>query len=434
VLPLDDIRVLDMTTALSGPLVGQLLGDYGADVIKVEKPGGDGYRGLLHPVGEVALGSNPRFDCANRNKRSLAIDLKSRGGLAVIERLLADWADVLLVNMRPGVPDRMGIGPARCHELNPRLIWASLTGYGETGPWARRQGADIWAQTLGGTVAVQGSPGGEPILGATAFVDHGAPLAVAFGIVAAVHERDRTGRGTIVKSSLLDTTLYMQSSSNLTDYLNGGDLIRKGGRGWAGGFPMGAYTAADGEIVTMLVSDDQWDAFLHLLGLEELRGRPEYDSHPKRVAARHELYPILDQAFSKKTRAEWSALFAETRIIRADPALFYDEVVEHPQVQATGAIITVPHPEVGAVMAISSPVQVGDVRTDVRRGPPLLGEHTREILDEIGYTDLQIEAMFGDQVVFDPAHPEDVTSTRAERERYARDLTRDHKDEEADRS
>jgi crotonobetainyl-CoA:carnitine CoA-transferase CaiB-like acyl-CoA transferase len=415
-LPLAGVRVIDLSTALAGPLTSQLLGDLGADVVKVEAPGGDGYRGRLYVETDATEGANPRFDCANRNKRSLVVDAKSADGFEVVERLIR-WTDVLVENMRPGVPERLGFGVDRCHELNPRLIFASLTGWGETGPWARRSGADIWAQALGGTVAVQGSPGEPPLLGGTAFVDHGAPLALAFGITVALLQRERTGRGCEVNTSLLETALYMQSSSSFTDYLNGGELVVKGGRGWSAGFPMGAYPAADGDLVTMMVSDEQWDTFLRVLGLEALRGLEAYDTQEKRVAARHELYPLLDEAFRKRTRAEWAEAFAATGLIRADPALRYDEVVTHPQVEATGSVITTPHPVLGLSMAVAGPVVVDGVRSDVRLGPPSLGQHTRDVLAELGYTPSDIDGLLASGATREDqmAGPAD----RAAREAYA---------------
>ena len=417
--PLHDVKVLDIATAMAGPLTSQILGDLGAEVIKVEPPTGDGYRGRLYEgEGGGESSHNPRFSCTNRNKRSLAVNLQTPEGLAILEDLIRG-ADVLINNFRPGVAARMGFGAERCHELNPRLIYTTVTGYGEVGPWRKRRGADVWAQALAGGVAVQGSPGREPILGATAFVDHGTPFVLAFGIVTALYQRNETGCGTVVKSSLLETALYMQSSGNLTDYLNGEPLVVKGGRGWANGFPMGAYPASDGDVITMLITDEQWDAFLRVLGLDHLRGLEAYDTHAKRVEAKHDLYPVLDEAFRKKTRAEWAKLFQETGIIRADPALRYDEVAEHPQVQALESIIAVPHPKVGAFLAVATPVTVGDTRSDVRRGPPGLGEHTKEILKELGRTPEQIEALFAGKVIFDEDHAVPPPKVYGQREKYA---------------
>ena len=413
--------MLELASAMAAPLTCQLLGDLGADVLKIEPPTGDGYRGRLMESDADAPGINPRFACVNRNKRSLAIDIHNPEARAIVDRLIK-WADVLIINYRMGTPERLGWGAERCHELNPRLIYARLTGYGDSGPWARRRGADIWTQAVGGTVAPQGSPGREPILGSTAFVDHGTPLALAYGITAALYDREKTGKGTVVKTSLLDTTLYMQTSSNLTDYLNGEPMVVKGGRGWGGGFPMGAYPASDGDLVTMMIGDDQWDAFLRVLGLDHMRGRPEYDTQAKRVALRHDLYPILDEAFRKKTRAEWAKIFKDTGIIRAEPALRYDEVAAHPQVQHNETIIPVPHSEVGAFMAIASPVSVGGTRSDIRLPPPGVGEHTGEILGELGFAPAEVEAMFTGQVVFDPAHPATANAKVAQREKYAKDL------------
>jgi len=416
--PLTGVKVLDISTALAAPLTSQLLGDLGAEVIKVESPTGDGFRGRLYETTDGSTGGNPRFDCANRNKRSLSVDLRKPEGIEILLKLV-EGADVLIVNFRPGVADRLGFGARRCQALNPRLIYASLTGFGEVGPWARRRGADIWAQSLGGTVAIQGSPGGEPMLGGTAFVDHGAPLALAFGIASALFQRTGTGEGAEVKTSLLETTLYMQSASCLTDYLNGEPLVAKGGRGWAAGFPMGAYPAADGDVVTMHVTNEQWAAFTEVLGLEELKDRPDLDTQEKRVARRDELYPILDAAFRKKSRAEWSKAFAATGVIRADAALRHDEVAAHPQVAALDSIIPVPHPSLGAFMAIAGPVTVGDTRSDVRRGPPSLGQHTREILTEVGVPEERIGKLFETAVVFDPHHPAGAAEMFEKREAYA---------------
>lgn len=399
-LPLANVKVLEFAQVIFGGLTTQLLGDLGAEVIKVEPPEGEAYRGRLYATTDPGAVSNPRWLSVNRNKRSLAIDLKHPEAGPIIDRLI-HWCDVLVENLRPGVPERLGFGLERCRELNPGIIYVSLTGFGESGPWAHRQGADLYAQALAGNVAVQGSPGGEPYVGGTAFVDHGAPLAAAYGIMAALFRRERTGQGALVTVNLLDTALYMQTSSSFTDYLNGEEMVEKSGRGWSAGFPYGAYTAADGEVVTMLVTDEQWDAFLDALDLQELRGQERFATHELRVKQRHELYPILDRAFKKRTRAEWSEIFAQKKIIRADPALRYDEVPEHPQVQANQSIITIPHTQLGAILGIASPVAVDGVRTDIRWGPPAIGEHSRIVLSELGLEPAEVQKLVDEGVVRD---------------------------------
>jgi formyl-CoA transferase len=386
-LPLEGIRVLDFSQAVFGPICTKLLAQLGADVIKIEPLEGDFVR-----ISESGVDSTLFLAC-NAGKRSLALNLKTQKGIEIVYELTKK-ADVVAENFRPGVMKKLAIDYERLSAINPRIVYASLSMYGETGPLAHRRGADIWAQAFTGVVAGQGSPDGPPYLAGHGFMDHGGALAAFGGILTALYARERTGKGQEVSTNLVSSGLFLQTGTFCYALIDGVP-IKKGGRGTARGqFPYGAYKAKDGDVATMFGQDDhEWPIFCSILGIEHLLEDPRYQTARERTERKFELYPVLDEAFSKKTRAEWAEQFKQHGL-RCDPCFDYQEVLDHPQFKALDLVVKVDHPVRGKINAMRPPIEFsGTRRPQTFRHPPIRGEHTGEILSELGYKPEEIREL-----------------------------------------
>jgi crotonobetainyl-CoA:carnitine CoA-transferase CaiB-like acyl-CoA transferase len=401
--PLEGIRVLDFGVAYASPFGAMMLGDLGADVIKIERVEGESIRrGRAAAMDDldVITGQEPdaaSFMAVNRSKRCLAIDIREEPGREIILKLARD-TDVVIECFRPGVMDRLGLGYNDLSQINPRIIYCSQSGFGEEGPLSRKIGGDMWAQAMGGVVSYQGSPNGPPYLTGISFVDQGTPAIIAFGIMVALFVRERTGKGQHITTSLLQSVLHMQTVET-SDYLIDGILKTKTGRGLGTFMPAGAYRAKDGDVVTIYGSGSQWPTFCKVLGIEHLEKDPRFATDEKRVEHREELYPILDEAFSKKTRAEWQKLFKEAKM-RCDPCLNYQELFSHPQIEANQMVITVNHPNRGKLKNVAPPIKFKGTPAIPDRSAPLLGEHTEEILLGLGYSKEEIEELERKKVIY----------------------------------
>jgi len=387
--PLEGIKVLDFGVAYAAPFGAMMLGDMGADVIKIERVEGESIRrGRAAAMDDLDIITGQETEAAsfiavNRSKRALAIDIRHERGREIILKLAKD-TDVVIECFRPGVMARLGLGYEDLSRVNPRIIYCSQSGFGEEGPVSRKIGGDMWAQAMGGVVSYQGSPNGPPYLTGISFVDQGTPAIIAFGVMVALFVRERTGMGQHITTSLLQSVMHMQTVET-SDYLIDGILKTKTGRGLGGFMPAGAYRAKDGDVITIYGSGGQWPIFCKLLGIEHLEKDPRFATDEKRVEHREELYPILDEAFSKKTRAEWQRLFKEAKM-RCDPSLNYQELFSHPQIEANKMVIDVEHPTRGKIKNLAPPVKFKKTVAVPSRSAPLLGQHTREILLELGYS------------------------------------------------
>jgi formyl-CoA transferase/CoA:oxalate CoA-transferase len=382
------VRVLDLSRILSGPFASMILADLGADVIKVEDTRmGDDTRQWGPPFqGDDAA----YFLSVNRNKRSISVDLKSAKGRDAVQRL-AERADVLLENFRPGTAARLGLGYEELSARNPGLVYASISGYGHTGPYAERAGYDAVAQAMSGIMSVTGEAGGAPVRMGTSGADLGAGMWAVIGVLAALNARRETGRGQHVDISLLDGQVawltYVAGG-----YFATGETPRRYGSAHPSIVPYQALATADGHLMVAVGNDGLWRRFAVALGVEELAEDPRFATNPDRVQHRDELIPLLEEALATRTSAEWAELLNEAGV-PAGPINTVPEALAHPQVLAREMVVEAEHPVAGRLRMLGSPVKLSAHPPTVRSAPPGLGEHTDEVLAELGLTAGEIAAM-----------------------------------------
>jgi crotonobetainyl-CoA:carnitine CoA-transferase CaiB-like acyl-CoA transferase len=388
------VRVLDLSRILSGPFATMVFADLGADVIKLENPDtGDDTRQWAPPYqGDQSA----YFLAINRNKRGIAVDLKTDRGRDIAQRL-ADGADILVENFRPGAAGRLGLGYAELSARNPRLIYASISGYGQTGPYASQPGYDAIAQALGGVVSVTGAADGEPVRVGTPVADIGAAMWAAIGVLAALHARATTGHGDWIDISLLDGQIawltYVAGG-----YFATGEVPRRYGSAHPTIVPYQALRTGDGYLMVAVGNDTLWQRFAPLLGLPELVDDPRFATNPDRVVHRAELIPLIEEALAARGSAAWAEEMSRAGI-PAGAINTVDQALAHPQVVARDMVLTTEHPTAGTLRMPGSPLKLSRHSTSVRRPPPLLGQHTDEVLGELGYSADDIGALRKDGVV-----------------------------------
>lgn len=383
---LQGIKILDFSRFMQGPHCSQMLGDLGADVIKVERPGtGDENRTFqFNRIRDV----NAFFLALNRNKRSLTLNLKHPGTKEVLDRLLRT-CDVLLENFRPGTLDKVGLGYEDVAKVNPRMVYCSCSGYGQGGPYRDRPGQDLLSQAMGGLAWATGRTGGYPRTAGSYVVDaYGAMLATV-GILAALQARLHTGRGQRVDVCLLDAALHMQCQE-LTYSLNGGAFRSREndevGHPLEPG-PYGIYPTADGQFVA--VSAGPWPNLCRALGVPALETDPRFDTPQKRLERRPEVQAELASLFRQQPRAVWMERLAAEDVWSA-PVLSYAEIPGDPQVQWGGMIQTLRHAEIGEYKVIGNPLHLSETPPSYRTPPPPLGADTDTILGDLGFAERDI--------------------------------------------
>ena len=388
-LPLSRIKVLDVSQIMAGPFCCMLLGDMGADVIKVETPGiGDQTR---RSMGFRLKGADSGgFLALNRNKRSIEIDLKNPAGLEAFYALVKD-ADVLVENNRPGVAARLKIDYETLRQLNPRLVYASISGFGQTGPWAKRPGLDLIAQAMTGVMSVMGHPGEPPVKSAIPLADLGAGLFAAYGILSAVIGRGLTGEGQFVDASLFETALGL-SVWESAEYWGTGQVPTPIGSANRMSAPYQAVRASDRPFVIGAANPKLWTALCGVIGREDLVRDARFTDNVLRIRNRVVLIEELEREFARRTATEWvDALLAAG--VPAAPIYDYAEALASEQAVARNMVLKIQHPVEGETRALGFPVKLGGTPQQVRHPAPLLGQHTEQVLGEIGMTAEDIAAL-----------------------------------------
>ena len=393
-LPLDDIRVIDLTVARAGPTCVRQLADWGADVIRVEPPAGAAGPGAPGVAGDTRHGCD--FQHLHRNKRSLSLDLKAPGAREVLMRLV-DTADALIENMRPAVKDRLGFGFAAVHARNPRLVYGSISGFGQDGPYAARGGVDQIAQGMGGLMSVTGLPGTEPTRAGIPVSDLAAGLYLALGVLVALHDRDRTGTGRWVQTSLLESMIAMmdfQAARWTVDH----EVPAQAGNHHPTGVPMGCFAAADGYVNIAGASGRMLRNLCEAIGLPGIPADPRFDSAGKRSANRAELNALIAQRLRTRTVAAWVEDLNRAGV-PCGPVYRMDEVFADPQVEHLAMTEPVEHPALGRLDILRNAVRMAGAPGTVRTPSPDLGGDTDAVLTELGYPRAEIDRLRAQRVI-----------------------------------
>lgn len=375
--PLEGIRVLDVSRVLAGPFCSMLLGDMGADVVKVERVGrGDDSRS----VGEKVAGESTYFMTMNRNKRSVTLDFRNPEGIELL-RKLATRADVLVENFRAGTMERMGLGWEVLHELNPRLILASISGFGQTGPYRDFAAFDMIIQAMSGMMNMTGDPDRPPVTTGTFLVDYATGLYTAFGILGALRARDQTGRGQHLDMALLDTAFSFLVTS-IPDWLLLNSTMERRGNRDRYCAPTNLFTSKDGRYVFIAAATDGlFPRLAQVIGREDLLADPRYSTNVERMKRIEETEQILGDWVAERNADEIVALMRAAGLPCAKVATI-DEVVEDPQIRHRDMLVEIDHPTVGKLPMHGLNVHFSETSEVIRRHPPLLGEHNEEVLEE----------------------------------------------------
>jgi formyl-CoA transferase/CoA:oxalate CoA-transferase len=392
---LKGIRIIELSQLAAGPLCSMMLADMGAEVIKIEIPDrGDGLRYWGTPiVGKDSV----YFLNLNRNKKSVTLNLKKQRGKEVLFKMLRK-ADVLIENFRPGTMERLGLGYETVMSVNPRIIYCRISGYGQDGPYREYGGYDLIAQGESGLMMVTGEEDGPPTKMGVAVVDYGAGMNAAYGVVVALLIREKTGKGQMIDVSLFDTAVSWMTFYQIGSYLAMGKPHKRLRTGHPLATPYEAYKTRDVYITIGCSSDKHWKKFCEVIGRKKLTEEPMFETNLKRVENREKLSHILSEIFVKKTSEDWLQLFRKAGI-PCGPVNTIDKVVSDPQVLHREMLVEIDHPVAGKIKVPGIPVKFSETPGTIRLPPPILGQHTEEILMKMGYSITDITELKRDKVI-----------------------------------
>lgn len=391
---LEGVKILDLTRVLAGPFCTMILGDLGAEVLKVEGISTrDDTRAWEPPY---TGGESAYYLCANRNKRGMTLDLKSDQGKDIFKKLLAD-SDVVVQNFKTGTLEKIGFGYEEMRKVNPRIILASITGFGSHGPYKDQPGYDYIIQAMGGLMSITGDQSSGPLKVGVAIADVLTGLYTVIGILAALYERNQSGEGQKIDISLFDSQIsaLVNVASN---YLISGEIPQRLGNQHPNIVPYQVFSTLDGDLVVAVGNDNQFEKFVQVLGMPELASNEKFKTNPNRVKNREELIQILGDKMKSKSAGRWRELLNAAGIpngpIYDMKALFAD-----PQVQARKMKVEMAHPTARSIQVVGSPLKLSRTPVEMRRHPPLYSEHTVEVLLQLGYTKDQIHEMIKNKVI-----------------------------------
>lgn len=390
--PVAGLKVLDLSKVLAGPLCAQYLGDMGADVIKMETHEGDETRGWP-PFRSAPDGSDPTgtvFLSANRNKRSIAVDLRNPEGLAVVQRL-ADASDVVICSFGPGVAERLGVDSGSLRQRNSRLVYCNISGFGSVGPLRNDKGYDVILQAFCGMLSITGERDGPPVRSPFSPVDQATGLHALIGVLAALFERSRTGKGALVEASLFDTATGFLGYF-LQAFWERGTEPEKPGSGHESLCPYEAFETADRPLILGVANDSLWRSFCAIVGLEDVVDQPRFKTNAARVANREETVAMVRQVMVTRTRDEWMKLLGGAGI-PCSPLHSLGELSAHSHTAASEMVMHYDHPLLGELKTVAQPVRFDGKRPTFKSPPPTHGQHGAEVLREAGYDASQIEAL-----------------------------------------
>ncbi len=385
--PLQNIRVLDLSRVLAGPYCTMVLGDLGAEVIKVEPPEGDETRGWGPPF---AGGESAYYLCVNRNKRGMVVNLKTEEGRAVL-RELAMQNDVLVENFRPGTLKKFGLDFETLHELNPRLVYCSISGFGQTGPLRDMPGYDFMIQAMGGIMSITGEPQGEPMKVGVAVADLFAGQNAVIAILAALQARTFTGEGQYLDIALFDSQLGWLANV-ASNFLISGKNPKRYGNAHANIVPYQSFQASDGWFVVAVGNDKQFESFCEVIGKPELSTDERFSTNSARVENREILLSMLKPIFLETSVSDWLALIGDQ--FPCGAINNFEQVFAMPHVRERQMLVEMDHPTIGALPLVGSPLKMSGTPVGYHLPPPLMGEHTKVILQEVlGFSDEQVNGM-----------------------------------------
>ncbi|HYM00280.1 MAG TPA: CoA transferase [Blastocatellia bacterium] len=393
-LALDGMRVLEITQVMSGPFCGLLLADMGADVIKVEKPGGDDSRRMAPPT---INGESAAFMSINRNKRGLGLNLKTEEGRAIFKRLAAA-SDILIENFRPGAMAKLGLGYDDLAPANPALIYCSISGFGQTGPYRDRGGFDLVAQAMSGMISITGHPDQTPVKVGVPIADLNAGMYACYAILSAYIHRLKTGKGQRIDASLLESSLAYTFWESAMFFATG-ENPKAMGSAHRLSAPYQVFKAADGYFALGAANQSNWKRLCEVIQRPDLLHDPRFVDNPTRVLNQLDLTRVLEDVFKQRTLNQWISAFEEAGV-PVGPVYSFDQVYQDPQVIDREMSVEINHPKAGPTRLIGIPVKLSETPGRIRRPAPTLGQHTDEILGEAGLDQPEIKSLREKKAVF----------------------------------